>query len=179
MTTTREVEWITEAMGLVFPREWEEFEAAAQRAPGQRLVDAYYELLTNVDPGVRADAARAWCAWEDTHVSLNPRYQHDTRYDDPLFRQVFATLVTHYWKHSGFGSDRLLDGMSTIAHIPAVLVHGRLDVSSPLGIPWKLHLARLSSELIVVEAEGHGGQTSAPRSSAPVRRLTRAPRPPL
>jgi proline iminopeptidase len=48
--------------------------------------------------------------------------------------------------------------MPTIAHIPAVLVHGRLDVSSPLGIPWKLHQAWPASELIVIDDEGHGGE---------------------
>jgi proline iminopeptidase len=47
--------------------------------------------------------------------------------------------------------------MPRIAHIPAVLVHGRLDVSSPLATAYDLHKAWPASELIVVEGEGHGG----------------------
>jgi proline iminopeptidase len=156
-TTASEVEWITEAMGQVFPREWEQFEAAAHRKPEQRLIDAYYDLITHPDPTVRERAARAWCAWEETHVSLDPKHAPDPRYDDPQFRDVFATLVIHYWKHAGFaGGGGLLAGMDRIAAIPGVLIHGRLDVSSPLATAWNLHKAWPNSDLVVVD-EGHGG----------------------
>ncbi len=158
-TSAGEVEWITEAMGQVFPREWERFEAAAHRRPGQRLIDAYYERITHPDPTVREEAARAWCAWEDTHVSLDPAHAApDPRYDDPQFRQVFATLVIHYWKHAGFApAGGLIAGMDRITHIPGVLIHGRLDVSSPLVTAWKLHRSWPRSDLIVIDGEGHGG----------------------
>lgn len=158
-TTASEVEWITEAMGRVFPREWDRFAAAANRKPGQRLIDAYYERITHPDPAVRADAARAWCAWEDVHVSLDPKLATPSpRYEDPQFREIFTTLVVHYWKHAGFaGEGGLIAGVDRIAHIPAVLIHGRLDVSSPLVTAWTLHKAWPRSELVVIDAEGHGG----------------------
>jgi proline iminopeptidase len=155
-TSADEVAWITESMGRVFPREWDEFEAASGRAPGQRLIDAYYALITHPEPQVRMDAARAWCAWEDTHVSLDPRHTPDPRYQDALFRQVFATLVIHYWKHAAFVPP-LVEDMARIADVPGVLIHGRLDVSSPLVTAWRLHKAWPASELIVVDDEGHGG----------------------
>lgn len=41
LTDARAVEWITETVGCLFPREWDEFRAAARARPGQRLVDAY------------------------------------------------------------------------------------------------------------------------------------------
>ena len=72
---------------------------------------------------------------------------------------VFATLVIHYWKHAGFaGEDGLLGGMDKIAHIPGVLIHGRMDVSGPLVTTWELHKHWPGSELIVIEREGHGGE---------------------
>ncbi|MDP9366797.1 MAG: prolyl aminopeptidase [Chloroflexota bacterium] len=158
-TSASDVEWITEAMGRVFPREWERFAAAAHRTPGQRLIDAYYDRITHPDPTVRDEAARAWCAWEDTHVSLDPKHVPDPRYDEHEFRQVFATLVIHYWKHAGFaGGDGLLAGMGGLAEIPGVLIHGRLDVSSPLETAWNLHKAWPTSQLVVVGDEGHGGE---------------------
>jgi proline iminopeptidase len=156
-TSASEVEWITEAVGRIFPQEWEEFEAASHRKPGQRVIDAYYDLITDPDPTVREEAASAWCTWEDTHVSLDPNYEHDPRYDDPQFRLVFATLVVHYWKHAGFVAEGgLLAYVDRIAHIPGVLIHGRLDVSGPLVTAWNLHKAWPNSELIV-RNEGHGG----------------------
>lgn len=172
-TSAEEVEWITESMGRVFPREWEAFESSSRCKPGQRVIDAYYELLTHPDPGVRDEAARAWCAWEDTHVSLDPRHTHDARYDDRVFRQVLATLVVHYWKHAAF-TPPLLEGVYRVAHLPAVLIHGRLDVSGALTTAWQLHKRWPNSELVVMEDEGHGGDAMV---EAAIRAIARfAPR---
>ncbi|HEU5433191.1 MAG TPA: prolyl aminopeptidase [Thermomicrobiales bacterium] len=171
-TTAAEVEWITEAMGRVFPREWEAFATAAHRQPGQRLIDAFYDRITDPAPAVRAEAARAWCAWEDVHVSLDPNYVPDPRYDDPQFRAVFATLVIHYWKHAAFiAGDGLLAGMDRLAGIRGVLIHGRLDVSSPLATAWRLHKAWPGSELIVVDDEGHGGEAMVEATVAAIGRF--------
>jgi len=43
-----------------------------------------------------------------------------------------------------------------LAGIPGWLIHGRLDGSSPLDAPWRLHRAWPRSELIVTD-DGHGG----------------------
>ena len=125
-TTTRsEVEWATEQMRRVFPREWDRFAAAVRPEPGQSLIDAYYERITHPDRKVRESTARAWCAWEDVHVSLNPKHTPSPRFRDPEFRLLFATLVIHYWKHAGFISgDGILANMGRISHLPGVLIHG-------------------------------------------------------
>jgi proline iminopeptidase len=161
-TTPREVEWITEAtgMGNIFPREWDQLAAASGARPGQRIIDAMYERITDPDPAVRAQAAQDWVAWEDTHISLDPNASGMLRDEDPGYRQIFATLVLHYWKHGAFlGDTAIRDGMDRIAHIPGVLIHGRMDISSPMRVPWEMHKAWPGSELIIVDDEGHGGDT--------------------
>lgn len=155
-TTASEVRWICEEMGNVFPREWDEFAVEAHAKPGQRIIDALYARITDADPAVRARAASAWCRWEDVHVSLDPKSEPSARFRDADFRLLFATLVIHYWANAGFVGD-LLGGVGAISHIPAVLIHGRLDVSSPLRIAWDLHRAWPASRLVILEDEGHGG----------------------
>ena len=160
-TTTRfEVEWVTEQMRRIFPREWDQFAAAARPQPGQRLIDAYYERITHPDRQVRESTASAWCAWEDVHISLDPKHTPSPRYRDPEFGLLFATLVIHYWKHSAFVTgDGILANMDRISHIPGVLIHGRWDVSSPLETAWELHKAWPGSQFVVVDVDGHGGET--------------------
>jgi proline iminopeptidase len=82
----------------------------------------------------------------------------DPRFNDPAFRFLFARLVTHYWSNDCFltGGEEVLANMPALAGIPAVLIHGRLDVSSPLETAWSLHRAWPGSELVVLDA-GHGG----------------------
>jgi proline iminopeptidase len=172
-TTAAEVAWLTEEMRRVFPEAWERFDAASGRRPGQRLIDAYFERITSADADIREAAARAWCEWEDVHMSLPPSHQPYPAFEDPTFRLNFATLVIHYWKHGAFiAGDGLLAGMARIAHIPGVLIHGRWDVSSPMQTAWELHKAWPGSEFVPVEREGHGGPSMVDAVNRAIARFT-------
>ena len=158
-TSRREVEWITEGVGRIFPREWDRFAAAVpERLRHLPLVDAYAELLNDPDPAVQDHAAREWCAWEDAHVSLTPGHQPSPRYEDPEFRLRFARLVTHYWRHHAFlGEDQLIRDVAKLDGIPGVLINGIYDVSGPLETAWRLHQRWATSTLHILDDAGHGG----------------------
>jgi proline iminopeptidase len=162
-TSRREVQWITEEVGRIFPREWDRFAAfVPERLRGMPLVDAYAELLFDPDPTIVDQAAIEWCRWEDTHVSLAPDHQPNPRYDDPEFRFRFARLVTHYWRHAAFlGEDQLLRDAAALNGISGVMIHGRYDISSPLEIPWRLSQAWNTSRLVLLDDMGHGGGSFA------------------
>jgi proline iminopeptidase len=154
--TSDDIEWLTVHAGRFFPAEWRAFR---DHVPAElrhvRLVDAYHRLLMDRDPSVREAAAVEWCRWEDTHMGTSP----DPRYDDARFRLGFARQVTHCWRHSSWlGPDEIVANAERLAGLPGWLIHGRLDVSSPLDAPWRIHRAWPGSELIVVDDEGHGGE---------------------
>jgi proline iminopeptidase len=158
-TTRREVEWVTRDMGRVFPQEWARFrDGVPEEDRDGDLSLAYSCLLESSDPEVRHEAAKAWCAWEDTHVATYPGHKPDPRYDDPRFRLCFARLVTQYWSNAAFLDDgQLLRDAHRLAGIPAVLINGRLDISGPSDIAFQLALAWPDAELVIVEGAGHGG----------------------
>jgi len=162
-TTAREVDWVTRDMGRVFPAEWARFRDAVPAAGrGDRLVDAYARLLHDADAAVRDAAARAWCAWEDTHVSLGRGHRPDPRFDDPAFRLAFARLVTHYWRHAAWLEDgALVRDAHRLRGIPGALVHGRLDVSGPPDIAWQIAQIWTDASLTWVDDAGHGGEAMA------------------
>jgi proline iminopeptidase len=159
-TSEREVRWLTRDVGRLFPEQWARFREGVPA--GERdgsLVEAYSRLLAHHDDAVRARAARDWCDWEDAHVRVRPDHGHDPRYDDPAFRMAFARLVTHYWRHAAWLEDgALLRDAGRLAAIPAVLVHGRLDVGSPLDVAWELSRAWPGSSLVVVDEAGHSAR---------------------
>lgn len=161
-TSRREVDWLTRDVGRIFPREWDRFASAVPDSLRHLpLVDAYATMLFDRDPAVRELAAREWCAWEDSHVSLTPGHQPSPRYEDPEFRLRFARLVTHYWRHAAFLEDeQLLRNAAILNGIPGVLIHGRFDVSSPLETPWRLSREWITCELHVLDDAGHGGGDS-------------------
>jgi len=157
-TSRREVEWITRHAGRFFPEAWQRFcEGAPATERSDDLADAYARLLHDPDPTIREKAAKDWCAWEDSHVAIRPGHRPDPRYDDPRFRMAFARLVTHYWRHAAWLEDGLLlNEAGKLAGVPSVLIHGRLDVSSPPDIAWSLARAWPGSELQLVQDAGHG-----------------------
>jgi proline iminopeptidase len=157
-TTRREVEWITRDMGRIWPEAWDRFRAGVPEADRDGdLAAAYARLLASPDAAVREQAAKDWCAWEDTHVSLDPAWQPNPRFEEPVFRMEFARLVTHYWSNAGFLPDgQLQRDMGRLAGIPGVLIGGRQDVSGPVDVAWQLHRHWPGSELVVVEQGGHG-----------------------
>jgi proline iminopeptidase len=154
-----ETDWITRAMGRVFPEAWDRFAAMAPAAERSGdLSAAYARLLADPDLDVRARAAYEWCRWEDTHMSLAPGAEPWLQTMDPQSQLTFARLVTHYWSNGCFlVDDEVQRNMHRMAGIPGVLVHGRYDVSGPLDTAWELHKLWPDSRLVVLDDAGHGG----------------------
>ncbi|MEE6178209.1 prolyl aminopeptidase [Mycobacterium sp. 050134] len=156
-TTAREVQWITRDVGRLFPAQWARFRDGVPEADREGLlVEAYARLLHHRDPAIRDKAAWDWCTWKDSHVNLGPTPRPRLGNAEPGFRMCFSRLVTHYSRHDAWrGEGELLRNVSKIAHIPAAVIHGRLDVSSPPDIAWHLAQAWPAAKLHIVPAAGH------------------------
>jgi proline iminopeptidase len=157
LTRATDVEWLTRGVGRFFPQQWRRFrDHLPAGARNGNLAAGYAALLASADPEVRDAAARSWCAWEDALISLETGGRSSSRYDDPRFRLGFARLVTHYFAHAAWlGPSQLIDGAADLAGIPAVLIHGQLDLGGPAEQAWLLHHAWPGSQLITVPAAGH------------------------
>ena len=156
-TTPWEIDWITRGVGAFFPAAWERFrDGAPESARNGSLPAAYHRLLMSPDPAIHAKAARDWCDWETAIEAVHPDHAPNPRYDSPAFRLGFARLVTHYWSHAAWLEEGvLLRNLGRLREIPAVLIHGRLDLGTPLVTPWRLAQNWPGSELIVVDEAGH------------------------
>ncbi len=167
-TSRHEVDWVTEGMQAVFPEAWDRLACHAEAAGlgyrrGEgRLVEAYAQLMSSAELGVREAASQEWALWEDTHVSIGVGgFRRDTRWEDRSFRHAFVRLTTHYWSHDGFCDPPILKQMVLLDGIPGVLLHGRRDISSPAAIAWGLHRRWDGSTLHIDEGDGHGGTSMA------------------
>ncbi|GAA1091994.1 MULTISPECIES: prolyl aminopeptidase [Streptomyces violaceusniger group] len=160
MTRPDEIDWLYRGVGRLLPGAWEAFRDAVPEAErGDGLVAAYDRLVNGPDEAVRVKAARAWCAWEDAviaHEALgHPGYYSD-KTDDALM--AFVRICAHYFSHDAWLEDgQLLRDAHRLAGIPAVLIHGRLDLGSPLQSAWELSRAWPDAELKVIDDSGHTG----------------------
>src|SRR5206468_10634351 len=105
---------------------------------------------------VRLAAARAWCAWEDASLSLEPNPANvyaDLSDDDAI---ALVRICAHYLRHSAWLEEgALLRDAGRLAGIPGVLIHGRRDLSCPVDTAWALARAWRGAELVVLDDSGH------------------------
>ncbi|MFJ2778708.1 MULTISPECIES: prolyl aminopeptidase [unclassified Kitasatospora] len=160
MTRPEEIDWLYRGVGRLLPGPWEAFRAALP--PGEQdgnLVAAYSRLLNSPDDAVRSEAAKSWATWEDAviaHESLGKPNAYTDRPDDALM--AFTRITAHYFAHDAFLKDgQLLRDAGRLAGIPGALIHGRLDLGSPLYTAWSLAKAWPDAELTVIQESGHTG----------------------
>ncbi|MGV9264845.1 prolyl aminopeptidase [Kitasatospora sp. NPDC003701] len=160
MTRPEETDWLYRGVGRLFPGPWEAFRDALP--PAERtgdLVAAYSRLLNSPDEAVRRKAARSWATWEDAviaHESLGKPNAYSDRPSDALM--AFTRITAHYFAQDAFLEDgQLLRDAGRLAGIPGVLIHGRLDLGSPLRTAWELAKAWPDAELTVIQESGHTG----------------------
>lgn len=158
MLRPKEIRWFyQEGASYIFPDAWEHYLAPIPKEERHDLVAAYYKRLTSPDAQTRQQAARAWAIWEASTSYLIQNPQTIERFGNDVFADAFARIECHYFINGGFfePADRLLQNVSTIRHIPTVIVQGRYDVVCPMTSAWELHRAWPESELVIVANAGH------------------------
>jgi proline iminopeptidase len=162
VTTCRrsEIDWLYRGVGRFFPEALERFRAGVPEAErGGDVLAAYARLMEDADPGVRAKAAADWLAWEDAVISQEPHGTPNAYSDRPPAAQLaFVRICAHYYSHAAWLEEgAVLRDANRLAGIPGVLIHGRLDMGSPLGTAWELAQAWPDARLVVIDDSGHTG----------------------
>jgi len=162
VTTCRrsEIDWLYRGVGRFFPEAWERFRAGVpEEERDGDLLAVYARLMESSDDDVRAKAAADWLAWEDAVISQEPHGIPNAYSDRPPVAQLaFVRICAHYFSNAAWLDEgALLRDADRLAGIPGVLIHGRLDLGSPLRTAWELAQAWADSELVVVEDSGHTG----------------------
>jgi proline iminopeptidase len=162
VTTTRrsEIDWLYHGVGRFFPAEWARFrDGVPETERDGDLVAAYAHLMESLDPNVRNKAAADWLAWEDAVISLESNGAPGS-YSARLPHEAlaFVRICTHYFSHGAWLEEgELLQNADRLKGIPGVLMHGRLDMGSPVGTAWELAQAWPGAELVVIDDSGHTG----------------------
>jgi proline iminopeptidase len=159
VTTTRrsEIDWLYRGMAPLFPEEWYRFgQALPEELRDMDRVSAYHRLLNDPDEEVRLKAAREWHEWEAATILLADPAGLPRRWADPRYRLTRARIITHYFREGAWLEDGiLLKNADRLAHIPAILIHGRFDIEAPLVTAWELARAWPGAELVVLPNAAH------------------------
>jgi proline iminopeptidase len=168
VTVTRraDVDWLYRGVGRFFPFEWARFrQGVPDELWDDDIVAAYARLVSSPDPRVRSRATWDWLTWEDAVISLEANGSpgaYTSRPPDAA--AALVRICTHYFSNGAWLEEgELLTNAGSLAGIPGVLIHGRHDLGSPVGVAWELAQAWPGSELVVVEDSGHTGSDTMRR----------------
>ncbi len=158
VTTMRraEIAWLYHGARIFFPEAWACFRDAVPRVGDESLPSAYARAMDELDPVVRERVARAWCAWEDAVLSLEPN--PSAVYGDRPVPELlaFVRICARYAANGAWlAEDELLRSASKLAGIPGFLVHGRRDLSAPIGFVDDLARAWPDAHFIPLDDAGH------------------------
>lgn len=160
MSRPSEIEWLYRGVSRFLPKQWARFHGFAN---SDDIVGAYAQLMENPNLEVRQQAAAEWVLWEDAvieHESTGSPGSYGARVDEA--RLAFVRICAHYFSHGAWLEEgELLQSAYRLSGIPGVLIHGRLDLGSPLQTAWELQQAWKSAELVIIDDAGHTGSNAA------------------
>jgi proline iminopeptidase len=158
MLREKEINWFyQDGASYMYPDAWEKYLAPIPEEERNHLVEAFYKRLTDEDPKIRSEAAKAWSIWEASTSKLIQDENLMESFGDDHFAEAFARIECHYFTNKGFfeTDDFLLKNIGKIRHIPAIIVQGRYDVVCPPTSAWDLHRAWPEAEFHLVPDAGH------------------------
>lgn len=157
-----ELDWYFVGLRQFIPEAWERL---YELAPGVRwpaLVRAYESALNHPDTAVAAAAAARWNAYETAIMSIGEAQPMPPPTNDAPGAVARARVQVHYLAHDCFLRDReLLDNIHRIAHLPATLLHGRMDFVCPPITAWELAREWPAARLTYVESAKHASSHPA------------------
>jgi proline iminopeptidase len=151
-----EIEWFLYGLRTLFPEAWRAFSRTIPESEHTDLLSAYYMRLTDPDPGVHMPAARAWSIYEGSCSTLLPSRETVDYFASDTVALGLARIEAHYFRNDIFlPQNALLDGISRVRRVPAVIVQGRYDAVCPIITADALHLAWPEAQYIIVQDAGH------------------------
>ncbi len=138
-----------------YPDLWARFTGPIPEAEQGDLIAAYHRRLFSGNLIEETRFARIWAGWENALASVNADLPLG---DGPAdYARAFARLENHYFVNAGFLEEDgwIEKNLHRIAHIPAQIVQGRLDMICPPTSAWRLSRGWPAAKLRMVPNAGH------------------------
>lgn len=151
-----EIDWFLYGLRNIFPEPWERFASHLPEAERGDLLRNFHRRLVDPDAAVHMPAARAWSIYEGSCSTLLPSQETVEHFASDVVALGLARIEAHYFVNDIFlPPNALLDRVSRIRHLPAVIVQGRYDVVCPIVSAHELARAWPEAEYRIIDDAGH------------------------
>jgi proline iminopeptidase len=159
LASASELDWYVNGLREFVPSAWQELTGG--RSEG--VVARYHALVNHADRETAARAARIWVGYEEAAMQLGSGSPPTAAAAGDVAALLDrARVQLHYLVNACFlRRDEILDNAWKIAHVPAFIVQGRLDMICPPVTASVLAERCRKAELRVVESGGHSASQPA------------------
>ena len=147
-------DWIDGISGWFYP---DIMEKLRDGIPEKESLPAYYERMINSkNERAQKKATALYGRYERVLGSLSPVQKEETEITE---EEITAARIYLHYAAAGFmlEPEQIMKNLSRIRHLPALIVHNRLDMVCPLKGAFVLHRGLPASKLVIVPEKGHVG----------------------
>lgn len=161
-----EIDWFLYGLCHFFPEAWQDFVAPLSPLERNDILATYYRRLMDPDPAIHMPAARAWGRYEGRCSTLLPSPETVNYFSSDTVALGLARMEAHYFSHDIFlPQNALLDNVTKLHPLPAIIVQGRYDAVCPIVSANDLHQAWPQAEYVIIEDAGHSAWEPGIRSA--------------
>lgn len=143
--------WVSSESERFYPDLWAEMRQKVHRTD---IYPVYRRLLFSKNKKDNLKALAYLGSYEYMLGQTAPRFRQPEILDEAELNA--ARIAFYFEEHKYFmGTDQILQKSAGIRHIPALIVHNRLDFCCPVKQAWDLHKALPASRLIINAGCGH------------------------
>lgn len=158
LTGRADLDWFFAGAGALLPEAYGQFLAPLPKSRRHDPLAGFDRILKGGNRDAALLAVRNWMAWESA-LSRPGLAQTDLpeigAEAAPALLDKYR-LQAHYLQHQCWlGEGRLLDCAARLHGLPALLLHGRLDLVCRPANAWRVHQTLHGSRLVWVEGAGH------------------------
>lgn len=152
-----EYEHVFYGMKGFFPEVWEEMALTIPEDERGDLITAFHKRLMDSNPQVHLPAAHALMRYDTICATLlpDPVLVSQQALDDKSALNVARAFVHYAANQFFFSPNQLVDNISKISHLPAIIIHGRYDTICLPQNAYELHTHWTNSNLWFITDAGH------------------------
>lgn len=159
LARNQDLAWQFSASGgaaQLFPEHFHHLLSHANGNDYTALLSSYSQLLVSDNEIEKMTAAKAWVEWQAQIGNPHPEFRSKVDLIDADVALSMSTLQCHYFSQHCFISDNyIFKHCELLAQVPMIMVHGRFDISNPLGPAYGLCQRLPLAQLFIVPYAGH------------------------
>jgi proline iminopeptidase len=150
-------------MGKIFPEAYASFLNYIPQEERNDLLSAYYRRIFDPNPDIQLQAARAFMHFDavcSTHLP-DPQGVERLIHNDRLILSMTKAAFYYVMNRFFLEPNQILSRMHKVAHLPAIIIHGRWDAIDLPEMAYSLYQNWDNSTLWMMTQGGHSANDPA------------------